>query len=235
MMQRADPNLEILARAVARLGYLADRMVFLGGCATALLLTDPAAPEVRSTQDVDVITEVGSLTDYYRLADELRGAGFAEDRTPGAPLCRWCAPGVVLDVMPTDERVLGFGNRWFRPALASAQRAILPSGAIIRAVTAPYFLATKLEAFDGRGRGDYLASQDIEDIVTLLDGRAEVVEDVSQADDALRRYLAGRFLALLSVRPFVQALAGHLPHDAASQARLPVILERIRAIARVHP
>ena len=25
MMQRADPNLEILARAVARLGYLADR------------------------------------------------------------------------------------------------------------------------------------------------------------------------------------------------------------------
>ena len=61
MMRRADPNLEILARAVARLGYLADRMVFLGGCATALLLTDPAAPEVRATQDVDVITEVGSL------------------------------------------------------------------------------------------------------------------------------------------------------------------------------
>lgn len=49
-MQRADPNLEILARAVARLGHLADRMVFLGGCATALLLTDPAAPKVRPTQ-----------------------------------------------------------------------------------------------------------------------------------------------------------------------------------------
>jgi hypothetical protein len=235
MALRPDPNLEILARAVARLGPLADRMVFLGGCATALLLTDPAAPEVRPTQDVDVITEVGSLTEYYRLADELRGVGFAEDRTPGAPMCRWRAPDVVLDVMPTDERVLGFGNRWYRPALASAQRVVLPSGATIRAVTAPYFLATKLEAFAGRGRGDYLASPDIEDIVTLLDGRAEVVEDVSRADEALRRYLAERFSTLLSMRPFLEALAGHLPPDTASQARLPLILERIRAIARVHP
>jgi hypothetical protein len=48
---------------------LTDRMVFLGGCATGLLLTDPAAPEVRPTRDVDVITEVGSLAEYDRLAD----------------------------------------------------------------------------------------------------------------------------------------------------------------------
>ena len=85
-MRTTDPNLVLLTRAVTQLGPLVDRVVFLGGCATALLLTDPAAPEVRPTQDVDVITEVGSLTDYYRLAEGLREAGFVEDQSPGAPL-----------------------------------------------------------------------------------------------------------------------------------------------------
>jgi hypothetical protein len=63
-MRTTDPNLALLARAVTQLGPLADRMVFLGGCATALFLTDPAAPEVRPTRDVDVITELGSLAEY---------------------------------------------------------------------------------------------------------------------------------------------------------------------------
>jgi hypothetical protein len=91
-MRSDDPNLTILTRAVTQLGRLTDRMVFLGGCATGLLVTDPAAPEVRPTQDVDVITEVGSLTDYYRLADGLRAAGFVEDQSPRAPEPR-CAGG----------------------------------------------------------------------------------------------------------------------------------------------
>jgi len=40
---------------------------------------------------------------------------------------------------------------------------------------------------------------------------------------------------LLSVGPFVEALPAHLPPDAASQSRLPLVLERIRLIASAHP
>ncbi len=203
-------------------------MVFLGGCATALLLTDPAAPEVRPTRDVDVITEVGSLAEYYQLAGELRTAGFVEDRTPSAPLCRWRASEIILDIMPTDERVLGFGNRWYRPALINAQAIVLPGGEQIRAVTAPYFLATKLEALAGRGGGDYLASRDLEDIVTLIDGRAEIIDEVAQANPELRQFLGRRLATLLATPLFVEALPAHLPPDTASQARLVVILKRLR-------
>jgi len=32
-------------------------------------------------------------------------------------------------------------------------------------------LATKLEAFRGRGKGDHLLSRDLEDVVTLIDGK----------------------------------------------------------------
>jgi hypothetical protein len=35
-------------------------------------------------------------------------------------------------------------------------------------VTAPYFLATKIEAFYGRGKKDFLASHDMEDIINKL-------------------------------------------------------------------
>jgi hypothetical protein len=79
--------------AVQHLGPLADDMVFVGGCATGLLLTDVAAPPIRVTQDVDVITEVASLGDYHRLSGQLRKRGFQEDQRPGAPICRWVATG----------------------------------------------------------------------------------------------------------------------------------------------
>ena len=137
--------------------------------------------------------------------------------------------------MPTDEHVFGFGNRWYRPALANAQLIDLPTGQRIRVVTAPYFLATKLAAFAGRGGDDYLASPDLEDIVTLVDGRAELVGEVAQADADLRQFLARRLSTLLATPPFLEALSAHLPPDAASQARVPILLDRIRLMARAHP
>jgi len=231
MHRRQNPNLQILELAVECLGPLADDMVFVGGCATGLLLTDDGAPPIRATQDVDAITELASLGDYHRLSDELRKRGFREDQSPDAPVCRWVTAGVVLDIMPTSAAVLGFGNPWYQPALDAAAFVQLPSGRGIRMVTAPYFLATKLEAFAGRGKGDYYMSHDMEDIVAVLDGRAEIVNDVEQTDAMLKKHLRERFARLLEDAKFVEALPGHLPGDAANQARLPLLLERVQAIA----
>ena len=226
-----NPNLGILEMVVERLGPLADDMVFLGGCATGLLLTDVAAPPIRVTQDVDVITEVASLGDYQRLSGQLRKRGFREDQSPDAPICRWVTADVVLDVMPTRPEILGFGNEWYQPALDAAVAVALPSGKHIRIVTAPYFLATKLAAFDSRGKGDYVMSHDMEDIVAVLDGRPEIVNEVKRADEALRKHLMTRFAVLLRDTDYMAALPGHLPGDAASQARAPLVMERITEIA----
>ena len=230
MHRERNPNIQILEMAVAYLGPLADDMVFLGGCSTGLLLTDIAAPPIRVTQDVDVITEVASLADYHRLSGQLRKRGFKEDQSSGAPICRWVAAGVVLDVMPTRPEILGFGNEWYQPALDAAVGVELPSGKRIRMVTAPYFLATKLAAFIGRGMGDYVTSHDIEDIVAVLDGRPEIVNEVRQVNETLRKHLMARFAALLHDKNFVAALHGHLPGDTASQARAPLVMERITGI-----
>jgi predicted nucleotidyltransferase len=231
MHRERNPNLRILEMVVEHLGPLADDMAFMGGCATGLLLTDVAAPPIRVTQDVDVITEVASLGDYQRLSGQLRKRGFKEDQSPDAPICRWVAADVVLDVMPTRPEILGFGNEWYQPALDAAVAVALPSGKNIRMVTAPYFLATKLAAFDSRGKGDYVMSHDMEDIVAVLDGRPEIVNEVKRADEALRKHLMTRFAVLLRDTDFVAALPGHLPGDAASQARAPLVMERITEIA----
>ena len=102
MARRQNPNLEILMLAIDQLGELADEMVFVGGCATGLLITDSAAPPIRVTRDVDAIVQVVSRAEYYQLAEKLRAQGFKEDISEDAPICRWVTDQVILDVMPTD-------------------------------------------------------------------------------------------------------------------------------------
>lgn len=231
MARAQNPNLLILTLAVDQLGELADEMVFLGGCATGLLITDSAAPPVRVTRDVDAIVQVVSFGEYHRLSEKLRGKGFREDVSDEAPICRWVSDRVILDVMPTDTKILGFGNRWYNPAVAHAECIQLPSGRAVRMVSAPYFLITKLEAFDGRGGGDYLMSHDIEDIIAVLDGRPSIVDEIKQADPELASELSVRFLELLRNRRFVEAVSGHMPADEASQARVSLIVEIMKRIA----
>jgi len=76
---------------------------------------------VRFTQDVDVIVEVTSRAHYYQLEAELRKNGFINDQSEDAPLCRWLIQGIKVDIMPTDEKILGFGNQWYPFAIKTAQ------------------------------------------------------------------------------------------------------------------
>lgn len=147
MIRQVNPNLEIVEMAASRLGALREETVFVGGCATGLLLTDAAAPPIRATRDVDVIVEVASLASYQRLSARLRDCGFREDQSDDAPICRWISGDLILDLMPTKTELLGFGNDWYAPAFHTANLIELPSGMEIRLIQSPYFLATKLAAF----------------------------------------------------------------------------------------
>lgn len=218
-------------RTVAeQLGELRNNVVFLGGATLELFITDPGAGAPRPTRDVDVIIELGSYPEFVELQERLRELGFREDSSPGAPLCRWETQGIKVDVMPTREDILGFTNRWYADAMRGAGEADLGSGVTIRLVTAPYFVATKLEAFRARGSDDYLTSHDLEDVVAVVDGRAELVGEVRSSDASLRGYLADVIAVLLENEEFIDALPGLLSGDAASQARLPLLTWRLHEI-----
>lgn len=226
-----DPNFEQLIDAARRLRPLLDELVFVGGAVTGLLITDNAASAPRATFDVDAIAEIASYAEYAEFGNRLRSLGFSEDMRAGAPVCRWVARGTTLDVMPLDEKVLGFSNRWYRAALATAIQRRLADDLQIRIVTAPLFLATKIDAFKSRGKGDFSTSHDLEDLVSVVDGRPEIVEEVQAATPELQAYLRAEIDALLSARVFLDALPGYLLPDAISQRRIGRIRERLSVLA----
>jgi len=234
MINTTDVNIAMIAAVARHLGELREKVVFVGGCATGLFISDPAMSEVRATQDVDVIVEVASRLDYYRLEEKLRQRGFKQDMTENAPVCRWLVDRIKVDVMPTQEEILGFSNRWYLPAIKDATPVLLMKGDLtIRLVTPPYFLATKIEAFKGRGHSDYMASHDMEDLITVLDGRPEIVSEIRASGDELKGFLSQTFREFLANNAFLDALPGHLSPDRASQARLPLLIKRLREIAEI--
>lgn len=233
MSRVQNPNMEILMLAVNQLEELVDEMVFLGGCATGLLITDSASPPIRVTRDVDAIVQVATKREYYQLAGKLREKGFSEDMSDDAPLCRWTSEDVVLDVMPTNPDILGFGNDWYAIAADNTFEYRLANGKSIQVVTAPYFFITKIEAFEGRGNGDFISSHDIEDMIAVLEGRPELLEDIASADEGIKSALADKFKALLDDTKFMESIPGHLPGDSVSQQRVPYITNLIKKIVEL--
>lgn len=232
MKPALDPNVGIVELVAAALGPLCDELVLVGGCSVGLLITDKARPPVRQTVDVDMIAQVASVADYYHsLHPKLKARGFTE--SPEAEnICRWRRGTLIVDVMPTTS-VLGHSvNGWYKHAVKNANAVILPSGSKILLVSAPVFLATKLESFHGRGGGDYL-HHDMEDIVNVVDGREELLNEVKVSSDDLQEYLREEFDELLSDESFVEQLSGHFAGDGASQARVPVVLSRLRGLAGI--
>jgi hypothetical protein len=226
----ADPNRILFESVVRLLAPVLDELVFVGGCTTGLFITDPAASGIRPTKDVDAIVDVTSYANYAALSERLRALGLVEDTTPGAPLCRWRQDDLIVDVMPVDEHVLGFSNRWYRAAIETAQNLGV-AGHDVHVVTPALFIATKLEAFHGRGGGDVGASHDLEDIVTVLDGRPEIAADVATSRDDVHEYIRTEIQSLLDNSDFIQALSGFLLPDPASQARRGLLIERLRLLA----
>lgn len=226
-----EANPEMIAAVARLLGDLKDEVVFVGGATVPLLITDPAAPAIRSTLDVDLVADLSSLPSYYSFCERLRVLGFSEVADGDAPICRWKINGLLVDVIPISAEVLGFGNRWHAEAHKTSALVELAPGLTVRLNTAPYFLASKIEAFRGRGGGDYVASHDMEDIIAVVDGREAIVDDVLSSEIGVRLYLAEAFSGLLKDARFRSALPMHLPPDSASQARAPLVEKRLREIA----
>ena len=230
---KADPNLPLLEEAASKLHSFLGEIVFVGGVTLGLLITDSAGASIRGTDDVDVIAEILTYSDYIVFSERLRRSGFTEDTGEKPLACRWRHKGLILDVLPLDEKVLGYTNIWYQSALRFAQSLTLPSGLVIQVVTASFFLGTKMEAFRGRGKNDFLESHDLEDFVAVIDGRNTIVDEIAEAPSNLRQYLAEAARKLLGEPRFLEVLPGFVYGDAVSQQRVPLIERRLEEMSRL--
>ena len=210
MSSNADHNYELIEFVADGLGeeFLAE-VAFVGGCTTAMLVTDASVlDDIRFTDDVDLVIELAGISAWQHLIERLAAKDFkitGEDEVN----CRFRFNDVVVDVMPSDSAVLGYANRWFVEGLARADKFALPSGTVIQIFKPTYFLATKLEAFSGRGGGDPY-HKDVEDILILIDGRTELLEEVRQAESELKDFITSgiRELMVLSGIDYVIESSG---------------------------
>jgi predicted nucleotidyltransferase len=226
----ANPNLELLTSIANAMGPLRDKVVFVGGCAAGLLITRTLVVDVRATEDVDAIVEVATLAGYHKLARQLMERGFKQTMADNTPPFRWLWHGMQLDLVPLDEKVLGFANRWYRPAFEVAQTATLPSGLQLRHLSSPYFMATKLEAFRDRGNNDVYLSHDLEDIITVVDGREELLPELRSAPPEVSSFVAKAIQAILQNPIFSNVLPGIV----SQSNRSGIVLGRLANIANIH-
>lgn len=133
-MIAGDPNVRSVELVAHALGDLCDELVLVGGCAASLLIDAPTAPPPRVTYDVDLLAVVTALHRYHALEEQFAQRGFTRDISQEAPICRWRIGSILVDLMPTDESVLGFSNRWYPHAAESAISLTLPSGRNIRLI-----------------------------------------------------------------------------------------------------
>lgn len=218
-------NVQMLEMVVGHLEPLLDEVVFVGGATIELWITDPLAPPLRATADVDVVVEISTRRDYYRFEKRVRGLGFNND-TDTRVICRFRHPedDLILDVMPTKASILGFENRWMAQAFGHAVNVQLPGGQTIRAIPPPFLLATKLEAFGGRGKLDFYESRDFEDIVRLIDGRGELPAEIAAAPKDVRDYISRRLEELSAHDLFDSGLEGALPAGPEVRNRVDEVI-----------
>lgn len=222
-MDSIEKKLEVLSQVVP---LLVEKVVFVGGSITELLITDSGGRKPRPTEDLDCIIEVGTLLDYNKIEKYLREAGFEND-IRGNVICRWKYQSLLLDVMPTNKKILGFSNKWYKSALRKPVQHILSNRAKIQIIHPVYYFATKTEAFINRGKNDYRSSHDFEDIILLINGRVEIVDEFLSFDAKLRTNMTNYWRPKICKNEFITHVYEHL--DAyEDNERTNIVMDRWR-------
>jgi predicted nucleotidyltransferase len=216
-------------KAVANaLNELKEKVVFVGG-ATISLYPDRPVLEVRPTDDIDVIIEILNYVDRAKLEERLRSIGFSHDIESGV-ICRYKIQGIIVDIMPTNDPSIGFTNIWYPVGFEIAVDHEIDERSIIKILSAPYFIATKLEAHKARGKNDGRTSHDFEDIVYVLENRESIWEEMDNSDSSVKEYLRSEFQILLKNPNLFEWIDSHV--ERGSPPATYMIMDKLKKVTQ---
>lgn len=225
-MENREINLNAVAEVAAALKELKSEMVFVGGAVVSLYTEDPAAEEIRPTQDIDLTLKIFNLGHWEKVQEKLAVLGFHPD-PHGHALCSYTYKGIAVDIMASEDSPLGPANRWYKIGFESLVLAQVKDQEI-SILSAPCFLATKFEAFNDRG-SDYRTSHDMEDIFHVLDSHNAIVEETKKSDRRIKAFLAAQFEKMQSGGMLEEVLMAHI-HPLTLAERRPMIIDKINQI-----
>ncbi len=214
------------------LGELRDKVVFVGG-ATISLYPDRQIFEPRPTDDIDVIVEIFNYTGRVKLEEKLRAIGFHND-PESKVVCRYRIDGIIVDIMPTDDDSIGFRNQWYPEGFQNAIEQIIDDQTTVKILSAPYFIATKMEAFKSRGNNDGRTSHDFEDIIYLLENRSTIWQEMKDAPENVKAYLIEEFNKLANNRNIYEWIDSNVERGSPPATyRILEEWERFAALAKI--
>lgn len=219
---------ELVARLThlrARLGPVADRCVVVGASCAALFPRGPIP--IRETGDIDLLVRASGYVEWQAELERFRASGFAEDPTSTA-ICRLVGHDLVVDLMPVPWETLGF-NRWY----ADGWRDREPDAATgLFRLSPVYFLATKLEAFKDRGRGDPMSSDDLADIVIFLRNRTIPADELATRHEVVYRAVREELRGLAALELRAYAVSGHFEGTTAAQEEAGALITWMSRLPR---
>jgi predicted nucleotidyltransferase len=223
-------NLALVAQVAQGLKELNEKMVFIGGAVISLYTDDPAADEIRPTTDIDMTINLANYFEWTKMQERLSELDFYPD-PQGQSICSYKFQEISIDIMPAEDSSIGVSNTWYKPGFKYLQQIKLPDGISINILPAPYFLATKLEAFKDRGNNDFYGSHDYEDIIYLLDNRTTIVEEIMAADNEVKGYIKSELRAITNHKQAEEILAMHI-HPLIREERFKILMEKLEIITK---
>jgi predicted nucleotidyltransferase len=219
-------NIAVVAEVAEALKDVKDQMVFVGGAVVSLYTDDPAADEIRPTQDIDMALIIVNLSHWEKVQEQLAALGFHPDPF-GHAICSYKYKDIPVDIISTGEGPIGSTNRWFKIGFDNLWMAKAKEQEL-KILSAPCFLATKFEAFNDRG-SDYRSSHDMEDIIYVLDNRMGIVEEIEKDDPRIANFIKEQLQKIISKGMMQEVLIAHI-HPLMLAERLPIVEEKIKQI-----
>lgn len=112
MLKNTLINRAVTLKIAYALGELNQRVVFVGGAVVSLYVDDPAADDVRPTQDIDFSMEIADLAELESIRKSLIEKGFYQTSEDDV-ICRFRFEDIKVDVMATKAIGWAPANRWF--------------------------------------------------------------------------------------------------------------------------
>jgi predicted nucleotidyltransferase len=226
-MENKTINIQTIAEVAKGLQELRQKIIFVGGAVISLYTDDEAAEEIRPTADIDLTIQVTGYAGWVHMQKRLGQLGFLPD-PQGHSICSYLYHGISVDVMPSEDGPFGPSNRWYKPGFDYLNEVVVNDEITVQILSAPYFLATKLEAFKSRG-GDYRTSHDFEDIVYVIDNRIHIVEEVRSADGMVKSFIQNE-LSKIVFNPYLEEIIRAQIHPLIVDDRYPIVLDKIKRI-----
>ncbi|MBD0831824.1 hypothetical protein [Aestuariibaculum sediminum] len=225
-MENRVINIAVVAEVAEALQTIKEQVVFVGGAVVSLYADDPAADEIRPTQDIDMTLNIVNLGHWEQLQTQLVQLGFSPDPF-GHAICSYKFKDIPVDIMAADDGPLGPANRWYKIGFEDLW-TVKAHDQNIKILSAPCYLATKFEAFNDRGK-DFRTSHDIEDVFYILDNRTTIVEEIEKSDIRIKIFLKEQLQNIISKGLLEEVLMSHI-HPLMLEERMPIVQEKITRI-----